>query len=76
MHGSSWVPWLLIGPITVAVLANMVRWIYRAAWLETLIKGCVVLALAVIAFAFIGAWLGRRRIEKSKSPEDDDAASK
>ena len=65
MHGSSWLPWLLMGPIFIAVLGRMVDDFTDWPWVGPLWKAALLVALIVIAIAFVGGYASSLVVEKA-----------
>ena len=53
MHGSSWIPWLLFGPLFAALAAAGLYQLTGLPWLAGLAKLALVLTLGVIAAAIV-----------------------
>lgn len=52
MHGSSFLPWLLVGPILVATLGHGLHLLTGWGPLDYVWKGALLIALGVIGLAF------------------------
>lgn len=72
MHGSTLLPWLLIGPILVATLGRIVAGITGWPWLDVVWKSALVIAIGVILIAFTGNFLSQLAIEKAAKRANDE----
>ncbi len=56
MHGSSWVPWLLMGPFALMVVAKLAYDVTGVAWIGWVAVGAMGLVVGVGVAAFVANW--------------------